>query len=263
MTSNAKMDNGAFAPIQRDRAFEGVVSQIEKAILDGTYKVGDHLPSERELVEQFKVGRSTVREALRILESMGLVRTTQGSRKGVEVAGLVTHSLTRILHSAVALEAIPLVDLIEYRMITGAAGNFLAAERRTDNHLDSMERAIRQMRECVDDSHAFARADVAFHTAILDATGNVLLQMISSVVESSMVELIADRVADSEDGPLREYFIEQHELLLEAIRKRRGDQAARIARTSLYEAYGPALDAPDRERIAAIAKNHGLAADQP
>lgn len=263
MTSSAANGQGAFAPIHRDRAFEGVVSQIEAAILAGTYKVGDHLPSERELVDQFQVGRSTVREALRILESMGLVRTSQGSRKGVEVAGMTADSLTRILHSAVAMGTIPLADLIEYRMIAGAAGNFLAAKGRTDEHLAIMETALEQMRELVGDAHAFARADVAFHAAILDAAGNALLQIISSVVEASVIDLIADRVAGADDATVRASFIEQHVALLDAIRDRRGEDAARIARTSLYETYGPILDPADRGRIAALVGVGVVSFDQP
>lgn len=245
-------EKGEFSPISRDRAFEGVVRQIEGAILDGTYKIGDHLPSERELVDQFEVGRSTVREALRILESMGLVRTSQGSRKGVEVAGHMTDSLSRILSGAIRLGNVPLVDLVEYRMMAGATANFLAAERKTADHLDDMSAAIDAMRDAADDARVFASADVAFHSAILDAAGNSLLSMVSVVVEAAVIELIAQRVSAPESDTLREGFIDQHVRLLEAIRGGRGAEAARLARASLFDTYAPSLSPEEQERLTAL-----------
>lgn len=241
--------NSTFAPISRGRAFEGVVRQIEAAIFEGTYQVGDHLPPERELVEQFQVGRSTVREALRILESMGLVRTSQGSRKGVEVVGLMTDSLSRILNGAIRLGNLPLVDLVEYRMMAGATANFLAAQRKTEEHLREMEAAIGDMEAQTDDPRAFASADVAFHAAILDAAGNPLLKMISSVVEVAVIDLIAEKVAAPESESMRSVFVAQHNALLDAIRGGRGEEAAQRARTSLFEAYGASLTEEERERL--------------
>lgn len=246
-------DSSAFAPINRDRAFEGVVRQIEAAILDGTYEVGDHLPSERALVDQFEVGRSTVREALRILESMGLVRTSHGSRKGVEVAGHMTDSLSRILTGAIRLGNVSLVDLVEYRMMAGATANFLAAQRRTPDHLHDMDTAIEGMKRHADDPRAFANADVSFHAAILEAAGNSLLKMISSVVEAAVIDLIAEKVAAPDSASLRAVFIEQHTQLLDAIRDGRGDDAARLARRSLLEAYGPNLTDEERQRLTMLA----------
>src|SRR5699024_10686403 len=169
-----------------------------------------------------------------------------------EVAGMTMNSLARSRHSAVAMRGVPLVDLVEYRMIAGATGNFLAARDRTDEHLTKMENAITQMHELVGDAHAFARADVAFHSAILEAAGNALLQIISSVVEASVIDLIADRVSDADNEAVRASFIEQHVTLLTAIRDRQGEEAARIAQISLYETYAPLLEPKDRDRIAVL-----------
>lgn len=247
-------DDSVFSPISRDRAFEAVVRQIEAAILDGTYKAGDYLPSERALVEQFRVGRSTVREALRILESMGLVKTSPGSRKGVKVAASMTQSMSRMLNGAIRVEGVPLVDLVEYRMMTGATGNFLAAHQRTDEHLAAMAEAIAEMEAQADDPSAFARADAAFHTAIQHAAGNSLMRMINGVVEAAIVDLIEGTIATaSENEGMRRRFIEHHAALYDAIRDRRGDEAARIARVSLLEVYGASLSEPERRRLALLA----------
>jgi DNA-binding FadR family transcriptional regulator len=183
---------------------------------------------------------------------MGLVRTSQGSRKGVEVAGHMTDSLSRILSGAIRLGSVPLVDLVEYRMMAGATANFLAAERRSADHLDEMSAAIDAMKEAADDARVFANADVAFHAAILDAAGNSLLNMVNAVVEAAVVELIAERVSAPESGTLREEFIGQHVRLLEAIRDGRGAEAARLARVSLFNAYSPSLSPEEQERMTAL-----------
>ena len=76
-----------FEPVERSRAFERVVEQIEQAIYSGQLARGDHLPSERALVEQFQVGRSTVREALRISRAWASCEPMPGSPLGAQVSG--------------------------------------------------------------------------------------------------------------------------------------------------------------------------------
>lgn len=249
------MPEAAFNPIKRDRAFEAIVRQIETAILDGTYKVGDYLPSERALVEQFQVGRSSVREALRILESLGMVRTSPGNRKGVEVTDSMASSMSRLLNGALRLHSVPLVDLVEYRMMIGSTGNFLAANFREETHLDAMRAAIRDMEKFRDTPAQFALADVAFHSAIQEASGNSLMRMINNVIETAVIDLLHETVSDSEaDGPaMRDLFIEKHLALFEAIAGGKGHDAAAIARESLVDAYGPRLTSDELGRLELLA----------
>lgn len=249
------MPEAAFNPIKHDRAFEAIVRQIETAILDGTYKVGDYLPSERALVEQFQVGRSSVREALRILESLGMVRTSPGNRKGVEVTDSMASSMSRLLNGALRLHSVPLVDLVEYRMMIGSTGNFLAAHSRQEEHLEAMRDAIQDMEKYRDTPEKFALADVAFHSAIQEASGNSLMRMINSVIETAVIDLLHETVSDDEaEGPaMRDLFIEKHLALYSAIDAGRGHDAAAIARESLLDAYGPRLTPLERRRLELLA----------
>ncbi|MFI5610087.1 FadR/GntR family transcriptional regulator [Amycolatopsis sp. NPDC051903] len=240
-----------FTPVTKGRAFESVVAQIEAAIYDGRFKAGDYLPSERALVEQFSVGRSTVREALRILENMGLIKTSPGSHKGPRVSASMTQGISRMLNGAVKVEQISLVDLVQYRMMTGSTANFLAAHLRTQEHLDEMAEAIRLMAGAEPgDTEAFARADAQFHAAIRKAAGNALMDIINDVIEEAIVDLVRDTVDSStRTGQVRAEFVRTHQEVYDAIERGDAEAAATLSRHSLTAVYGRALSPEDRRRL--------------
>ncbi len=240
-----------FTPITKGRAFEAVVAQIEAAIYAGELKAGDNLPSERALVEEFNVGRSTVREALRILESMGLIKTSPGSHKGPRVSASLTQGISRMLNGAIHVEEIDLVDLVQYRMMSGSTANFLAAHLRTDEQLGEMADAIQRMVDSdLGDTAGFARADAAFHAAIRAAAGNALMDMINDVIEDAIVELVEKTIQNTpKSGETREEFISVHRAVLQAIADGNAIEAARLARKSLIAAYGASLSSVQRRRL--------------
>ncbi|WP_037359314.1 FadR/GntR family transcriptional regulator [Amycolatopsis orientalis] len=241
-----------FTPVGKTRAFEAVVAQIEEAIYAGDYAPGDFLPPERTLVDNFGVGRSTIREALRILESMGLVRTSSGSRTGPEVCGTVTPGLTRMLRGAVKLEGVPVFEVVQYRMIAGAAANRLAAHFRTDEQLALMAEAIRAM-EGAEDAAAFAAADNSFHDVVREAAGNRLLAVVSRVIQDATLDMVASAVdPETGDPATRDSFIAEHRRILAAISGRDGETAARLAGQTLYDGYAGQLDEDQRARLAAL-----------
>jgi len=244
-----------FSPVNKGRAFESVVAQIEAAIYDGQFKAGDYLPSERALVEQFAVGRSTVREALRILENMGLIKTSPGSHKGPRVSASMSKGISRMLNGAVKVEQISLVDLVQYRMMTGSTANFLAAHLRTQEHLDEMADAIRRMTESEPgDTEEFARADAQFHAAIRKAAGNALMDIVNDVIEEAIVDLVRDAVDSSHPtDDVRADFVRVHQEVYEAIERNDADTAATLSRQSLVAVYGRAVSAEDRRRLELLA----------
>ena len=240
-----------FEPVEKARAFERVVEQIETAIFDGRLRPGDHLPSERALVEEFRVGRSTVREALRILESMGLLKTEPGSPKGPRVSPSNTLGLQRILTGVVRVEQIQLVDLVQYRMIAGSAANFLASSLRTEEHLEQMERAIRQMEAAGQgETTEFAQSDLLFHEAVTAAAGNALLKILGDVIRQVIVDLVADRIEKAPNSAaVRADFIRLHREIFHAIRDGRADRAAELARNSLFDVYAPLLHPSEAHKL--------------
>ena len=124
------------------RAYERIVEQIEEAIESGALQPGERLPSERELMAQFSVSRSTVREALRVLQARGLVRSRPGDPHGAEVLPFSPAALHKSMTTLARVDELSLGELVQFRMVLDASANLLAARLRTDEELAEMDAAI-------------------------------------------------------------------------------------------------------------------------
>src|SRR5215217_6842131 len=131
-----------FQPVQTVRAYQRIVEQIEDALARGDLAPGQRLPSERELVAQFEVSRSTVREALRVLESNGVVRSRPGDPNGPEILPFSQSALRKQMVRLARVDELTLSELIGFRMILDGAAIQLAARLRTAEHLAEMEQAL-------------------------------------------------------------------------------------------------------------------------
>lgn len=238
-----------FTPVERTRAFESVVDQIEEAIYSGELQPGDSLPSERAMVETFRVSRSSIREALRILESMGLLTTRPGSKSGPLVSLQTKEGITRLLNGTLRTRGVDLADLIQYRMVSGAMANRLACARRTDEDLDQLEKLVRLMNASSDDAE-FARYDAQFHDLIRSIAGNHLMAVLNSSVQDVIVNQVSDVLSRSDHpSATREEFSELHLQIIGAIRDRNGEEAGRLASQSLYDTYSHLLAAAKRNEL--------------
>jgi GntR family transcriptional regulator, transcriptional repressor for pyruvate dehydrogenase complex len=162
-------------PIARRKTYELVAERLVEMIGEGVLRPGDALPTERELTDSFQVGRSSVREALRMLESQGVIR---GANAGAFVVAEAMNPLNSSLRLLFALdERAGLHDLFELRRILECEAAALAAERRTDEHLQEMDAAIEEMAGGLGDAQGdrFIDADLRFHLALAGATGNRLV----------------------------------------------------------------------------------------
>jgi DNA-binding FadR family transcriptional regulator len=236
-----------FRPIRPVRSYERIVEQIEAAIVEGRLRDGDFLPSEREMTAQFAVSRSTVREALRVLESNGLIRSRPGNPNGAEVLGFSTVALRRTVDRLVSGRRVRLADLVHFRMLMESSTSMLAARMRTDADLAAMETALEDMRAAMAAGYAaFSAADVRFHKVVAQVGANALVQMCDDVVRDVMLEMIASKQAASpEAGSTMELSLRQHADELEAIRAGDARRAGRVARENLFEHYRSVLPPED------------------
>ena len=252
------------------RAFQRIVRHVEGAIAAGSLKPGDRLPSERELVDRFGVARSSVREALRVLESMELVRSTACDPRGPQVQPFSTGPVRRSLAMLTSTQALSLPELVQFRMIVDASANLMAAVRRTDAQLRALERSIARMRAAMDPGAGdagetsraeinraginraeFSRADLEFHEIIAEAGGNQLIQVYGEVIREAVLRLIERTISAAEDQPaLMLRSIGHHMEVLAAIEARDGPRASRLARESLYAYYAEHVRPVDREIMA-------------
>src|SRR3954466_7019859 len=110
-------ERSLFRHVEPVRLYQRIVQQIEDAITRGELKPGQRLPSERELVTQFAASRPTVREALRVLESNGIVRSRPGDPNGPEILPFSSTALRKQMVRLARVDELTLAELIAFRMI--------------------------------------------------------------------------------------------------------------------------------------------------
>jgi GntR family transcriptional repressor for pyruvate dehydrogenase complex len=237
-----------FEPVAPVRAYERIVEQIEQAVLTGRLSPGERLPGERELMAQFGVSRSTVREALRVLQAAHVVRSRPGDPRGPEVLAASPAALHKSLQRLARTDAMGLAELLQFRMLLDGAAHLLAARLRTPAHLAALEAALAAMREGIGRGYAeFSRADLAFHAAVTEAAGNPLLVVCGEVVRGIVLEQIEGRLERAGDRRLLMCaWLDHHAEVLRAIRDADGELASRLARRALYDNY--AVHVPEASR---------------
>ncbi|MFC4120768.1 FadR/GntR family transcriptional regulator [Nonomuraea zeae] len=252
------MGGPRFEPVRAVRAYERVVEQVEEAIESGSLCPGERLPSERELMVQFSVGRSTVREALRVLQARGLVRSRPGDPNGAEVLPFSPVALHKSMTTLARVAELSLAELVQFRMVLDSSAVLLAARLRTEEQLAEMSAAVADMRAALDGGSeqgfdAFGGADVAFHDAVARASGNKLIQICTDVVRSIVLDLISGKIAAAPDreGLMRQ-SIGHHEEVIAAVRAGDGPLAARLSRKSMYDYYAGYVPVAERTALRAL-----------
>jgi GntR family transcriptional regulator, transcriptional repressor for pyruvate dehydrogenase complex len=242
------------------RAYEVIVDQIENAIYTGRLTPGSRLPSERDLMGQFGVSRATVREALRVLEAGGMIRSRRADPGGgAEVLPFSTESLYKALTSLVALEQLDLLALVQFRMVIEGSIAGLAAQVRTAAALEAMESQFDAMETAVDkDYDAYASADVAFHQAVDDSVRNPLLAVCNEVARGVTIKLADLRSAHRTDAQqFRSEQCQRHGQMLDAIRDGDAPAATRAARDHLYDTFAEFLTEEQRRQLQPLIGGEG------
>jgi GntR family transcriptional regulator, transcriptional repressor for pyruvate dehydrogenase complex len=243
-----------FEPVRPVRAYQGIVEQVEDRVLRGQLRPGERLPSEREMTAQFGVSRSTVREALRVLESDGLVRSRPGDPHGPEVLPFSPATLRKSVTRLVRVDEVGLGELVQFRMLLEGSANLLVARLASDEELAAMDAALAAMEAALERGYEeFSQADVAFHDTVARASRSTLIQVCSDVVRGVVLGLISHKIADSPDR--REQMaqsVRHHGEVLDAVRRRDGPRAARLARESLYAYYAAYVPEDERPLLRAL-----------
>jgi GntR family transcriptional regulator, transcriptional repressor for pyruvate dehydrogenase complex len=251
-------DGARFTPVQPVRSYQRIVEQVEDALARGDLQPGHRLPSERELVAQFQVSRSTVREALRVLESNGVVRSRPGDPNGPEVLAFSSRALRQQMVRLARVDEVGLAELVSFRMILDGSANMLAARLHTPDQLTEMEATIHAMELAVEAGYEeFSKADLAFHEAVGRASRNSLIQLCNEVVREVVLGLISEKISRSRQSrSLMLTSLRHHRQVLAAVRTGDGLAAASAARRSLYEYYAGYVPKADRASLQALLLDH-------
>jgi DNA-binding FadR family transcriptional regulator len=203
----------SFKTVQQRKLGDQVIQQLQEKISLGAFKPGDKIPTEPELMSMFGVGRSTIREAVRVMVNAGLLEVRRGD--GTYVLDR-TASLEPLEHR---LRRATILEVYEVRRILELEIAKLAAQRRTDDDLSCMRESLNQRCEArrTNDNRAYVDSDLAFHSAIAVASQNsVLIDLylsFSNVLRDALEELVSD-------NDLYQNQIAMHEKLLEAIERK-------------------------------------------
>ena len=212
----------------------GVLQELGRAIASGTLAEGVALPRESELQERFGASRQTVREAIKILAAKGMVRPRK--RAGTFVQPRSSWNLldadVLYWHPPAAVPERLLRDLFEIRYLIEPASAQFAAERGETAKVERIAAATQAMQAAVGDADQFYEADVAFHLAVFAASGNELVDRLSTILQPLLEVNFSLRRRLGPGG--RQAAYEHHAAVYEAI-QRADPPAARRAMEALLD----------------------------
>ncbi len=216
--------------VRLPKAAEVLATQIKNEIISGKYPEGAMLPPETEMATQLNVSRPTVREALRLLESEGLISIRPGPRGGPRVERPSSNTVTRSLTTLFQYERVSLAELLEARRAIEPACARVAATRATEDDIAALRRSIQAMRADLENDAVFWTENANFHVALAEAGGNTVLNTLMVALR----ELIYDFTAGMHIAPEeRLETVAEHTAIMEAIAANDPDAAARVAETHL------------------------------
>lgn len=173
--------NLPFKPPKKTRLYEEVADQIKEAIYEGQLKPGDRLPPERELCTIFKVGRPTIREALRSLTVMGLLETTHGYKGSVVKENDITQYMETMreqLAWLIKTDSKTLEELWEVRKYIELGIAHAVAQNAGEEDIKRLDDQMEKMRACGKDIDAYFGLAVEFHQQLALASGNKIFYLI-------------------------------------------------------------------------------------
>jgi GntR family transcriptional repressor for pyruvate dehydrogenase complex len=231
-------------PIKPKKLYEQVVDRLEVRILQGVYAAGEQLPSERDLMREFGVGRPAVREALFHLAKMGMVEIRSGER------ALVTRPTPEVVFESIAGAARVMLSEPDGIRNFQQAREFLeaglarfAAESATEEDLGQLRSALASNRAAIGDVERFEATDLAFHRVLAAITRNPIFTALDAAFAEWLVR--QRRTSLSTPGQIQTAY-RAHEAIYDAVTERDADRAEQMMRDHLQQvtkAYWAAVEA--------------------
>ncbi|GJM64129.1 FadR/GntR family transcriptional regulator [Persicobacter diffluens] len=203
-----------FDTIKVEKPADVIIRQIRELIEGGTLNAGDVLPPERRLSEQFGVGRSYVRDAIKKLEFYGVLKTLPQS--GTVVAGLGIDAMRGVIANILELHDTDFHSLVETRAMLEYNAVHLAAKRRTESDLINIREALAKHEAAVlEKKKNTSELDFLFHLAICEAAHNATLKSLMMVIMPDVIDFFDAEAVCSTSSKLKS--IEEHKQVLKYI----------------------------------------------
>jgi DNA-binding FadR family transcriptional regulator len=222
-------------PILRPKLAELVQSRLLAVIQAENLRPGDPLPSERELMQSYAVGRPSAREAMQNLQRMGLIEINHGERPRMATPSFdrMVSSLSETMRHVLVNSATTLDHLKEARATFETTIAQIAARKRTTDDIEDLRAILAEQERARLNSHAFLRADGRFHHRIAVITGNPIFASLSQALFAWLAEFHFDLVRKP---GLEQLTLAEHRQILGAIEKAQPHEAARLTGDHLNRA---------------------------
>ena len=219
----------AFRAIHKTRLSEDIIEQVRDLIASGRLKPGDRLPAERELAQTFSVSRSAVREAIRAMESLGILeaRPGEGTFVRVRAESPERDPISAALYQAWSTQR----KLFEVRQVIEPDLAALAARRATAEHIEKLRTILKEQEIGLRHGESGSKQDAMFHYVTAEATGN---EVLVQIMDSLMDLLSKTREASLQHDERRTQSLKQHQAILNAIEARKPLVAERRMREHIH-----------------------------
>lgn len=221
--------------------YELVLHRVEAELAAGRLRIGERLPGERALAEQLGISRPSVREAVRVLEAMGVVRTATGSgpEAGAVIVAEPVSPLTAVLRLHLATNHLPMGDVVQTRILLESWAAREAAGRRVETgELKLAEDLLDQMDAPGLSPEEFHLLDAEFHVALSGLAGNVLIAAVMASLRSAIHGYVLAAVPDLPDWEATAVGLRsEHRAILQAIRAGAPDDAADLVTAHIRGFY--------------------------
>ncbi len=222
-----------FEPVRKTKVYEEVVEQLQRRILDGRLKPGDMLPPERDLAEAFGVSRTSVRDAIRVLELIGQVEPRQG--EGTVVRDVSPDSVATPFVSVLARNKTLLTELLDVRLILEPPLAARAAVNAPEEEIVHLRQIFRQQEARVRQGDLPIEEDADFHYTIAMAAKNTIVLKV--------LDMLMDLLRESRERSLQvagrlQKSLAGHRRILEAISRHDAVAAEAAMRQHIVEIQG-------------------------
>lgn len=226
VSNSSEVSNLKLGPVKIPKAADVLADRLRNEIVGGRLAHGEMLPNERELTESSGLSRSSVRDALRMLEIEGLIVTKQGRNGGSRVRKPGRDTIVKTVSLFITSRRTRWASLVEARCAIEPTAAMLAARHRTDEDLEKIRSLHNTMVENLDDLDRYLQTNIDWHMAIVHASHNDLLIAFMESISHSVYDVTNDETLNPPD--VREKVNRIHGRITDAIEQQDAAEAKRL-----------------------------------
>lgn len=228
------------------RTYNALLLDIESGLRSGRYKVGDQLPGERILAETYGISRASVREAMRILDVVGILRSPSGGgpKSGAVIVSEPSAGLSSTLRLHIASSRLSVADIVETRILLETWAARTAALHDNPAGIERARELLQAMDAADMDQETFHALDAQFHLALSALAGNTVIETIMESLSGSIRGYIKEALAALGQWPVVLAELRaHHHAIFDAVEAKDGDRADQLLRKHIAWLYEQTADA--------------------